>query len=89
MKSSHVAIRSSQLLEGPIGRTLVRAIVEKGAIDQPVPSEHVHHGEGERGVAARKRLQVKVSLLGGRMRDRVDHDHLPTQDIWKRYPAKF
>ena len=44
-------------------------------IDQIVANHHVHHGERERGVAARSDLQMPIGGFGRACADRIDDDH--------------
>ncbi len=53
------------------------AAVEERPIEQPVPPHHVGQRVGQRGVAARERLQVDGGRRRRRRPDRVDDDHRP------------
>src|SRR4051812_18302178 len=49
---------------------------EEGAVDLPVPPQHMRDRKGERRIAARERLQMEMGRRGGRMLHRIDDDDL-------------
>lgn len=71
--SPHAGVQFAD--EGPKLLPADRMARDELVIDETVPVDDMEEREGERGVAARKRLQMEIGDLGRVCAHGVDHDH--------------
>ena len=64
-----------------------RVALDARAVPQPLGDDHVHHAEGQRGVAARAHDQRLVGLGGGLRLPDVDGDHVGAAPARRRHVA--